>query len=154
MSITSLVDLVPVLQTAIGPAILISGIGLLLLSMTNRFSHAVDRSRILSRELREIPAADRPRILAQIRILSGRANLIQQGIILASISLLMAAILIIALFLIALFRLNAAWLIIALFIACLIFLIGSLITLIRDVNRSLEAIKLELGQENVDEPPR
>jgi hypothetical protein len=153
MSITSLAELIPVLQVAVGPAILISGLGLLLLSMTNRFSRAVDRSRILSRELREMPPEDRGRILSQIRILSRRAMLIQQGIILASASLLMAAVLIIALFFIALFRLNAAWLIIALFIACLIFLIGSLVAFIRDVNHSLEALKLELGEENASDSP-
>ena len=37
-----LTDLVPILQMAIGPVILISGVGLLLLSMTNRLGRAID----------------------------------------------------------------------------------------------------------------
>jgi hypothetical protein len=41
----SLTDLIPTLQLAIGPAILISGVGLISLSMTNRFGRAIDRSR-------------------------------------------------------------------------------------------------------------
>ena len=45
-------DLIPLLPTAIGPVILISGVGLLLLSMTNRFGRIIDRSRILAHEMR------------------------------------------------------------------------------------------------------
>jgi len=36
-----------VLELAVSPAILVSGIGLLLLSMTNRFGRMIDRARIL-----------------------------------------------------------------------------------------------------------
>src|SRR5579859_2639184 len=46
-------DLIPVLQVAIGPVILISGVGLLLLTLTNRLGRAVDRSRAQDRQLRE-----------------------------------------------------------------------------------------------------
>ena len=42
----SLKDLLPVLQVAIGPVILISGVGLLLLSMTNRLGRTIDRATI------------------------------------------------------------------------------------------------------------
>jgi hypothetical protein len=37
--------LIPTLQLAVGPVILISGIGLLLLSMTTRFGRTIDRTR-------------------------------------------------------------------------------------------------------------
>ena len=139
-----LAELVPILQIAIGPVILISGIGLLLLSMTNRFGRAIDRSRILSRELRENPNVDREQILAQITILSKRADLIQRAITLASVSVLLAAILIIVLFLMALLQVNAAWLIIVLFIGCMVSLIGSIIAFIQDIHHALEALKLDI----------
>lgn len=139
-----LAELVPILQIAIGPVILISGVGLLLLSMTNRFGRAIDRSRILSRELRENPNVDREQILAQITILSKRADLIQRAITLASVSMLLAAILIIVLFLMALLQVNAAWLIIVLFIGCMVSLIGSIIAFILDINHALEALKLDI----------
>ena len=139
-----LAELVPILQIAIGPVILISGVGLLLLSMTNRFGRAIDRSRILSRELRENPNVDREQILAQITILSKRADLIQRAITLASVSVLLAAILIIVLFLMALLQVNAAWLIIVLFIGCMVSLIGSIIAFIQDINHALEALKLDI----------
>jgi hypothetical protein len=73
-----------------------------------------------------------------------RARFIRLAIILASMSALSAAMLIIVLFFVALMDLEAAWLLSALFIACLSCLIGSLIVFIRDINISLVAFKLEL----------
>jgi hypothetical protein len=146
MSIPSITELIPVLQIAVGPVILISGVGLLLLSMTNRLGRVIDRARILHRELRTEVQVDRDRIRAQLQILHRRATLIRRAIILASVSALLAAFLIISLFLAALLHLDAAWLILLLFIGCLVALIWSLIVSIRDINQSLLALKLESGE--------
>lgn len=137
-------ELVPILQVAVGPVILISGVGLLLLSMTNRLGRVVDRSRSLADILRRSESKERGRLTSELRILSTRARLIQRAITLAALSVLLAAILVIALFFIALFRLNVALLIILLFTACLASLIGSLVVFMRDINLSLEALKLEI----------
>lgn len=145
VSSTQLKDLIPVLQVAIGPVILISGIGLLLLSLTNRFGRAVDRSRQLIRELREAGQADRMRLNGQVRVLFRRTRLIQTSIILATGSVLFASILIITLFVTALLKLELAVPISLLFIVCLVSLIASLITFIMDIRLSLRALKLELG---------
>jgi predicted MFS family arabinose efflux permease len=146
MSIPSLTELIPVLQMAIGPVILISGVGLLLLSMTNRLGRVIDRARLLYRELRTEGKVDRDRTRAQLQVLNRRAVLMRQAIILASISALLAALLIISLFLVALLHLDAGWLILLLFIGCLASLIGSLVISIRDINQSLRALKLESGE--------
>jgi len=147
MPVTSVSELIPVLQVAIGPVILVSGVGLLLLTMTNRLGRVVDRSRILWRELRTTPEAEKQPVLAQLKILPRRASLLQRAIMLASVSVLLAAILVIVLFVTAILRLEAAWLISGLFIACMASLIGSLIAFILEVNQSLVALKLELGEE-------
>lgn len=136
-------ELVPILQTAIGPVILISGIGMLLLTMTNRLGRVIDRSRMLSSELKRHPDAQLP-INAQLKILAYRATLVQRAITLATVSVLLAAILIITLFFTALFRLEDAWLISLLFIGCMLSLIGSITAFIRDVNQSLVALRMEL----------
>jgi Na+/melibiose symporter-like transporter len=146
-------QLIPVLQTAIGPVILISGVGMLLLVMTNRLGRAIDRSRVLSTRLESAAGAARERLLAQLAILYRRAELIRISITLASISALCAALLIIVLFLTALLNLEDALLISALFILCMGCLIGSLIYFIRDINEALAALKLEL-QSNQALPPK
>lgn len=138
-------ELVPILQLAIGPVILISGVGLLLLSMTNRFGRVLDRSRALAEALRRNPEQDRERVCGQLQILSRRARLIRLAITLAALSVLLAAVLVIAMFVIALLHLESSVIVIGLFAGCLISLIGSLGVFIRDINLSLAALELETG---------
>ncbi len=140
------------LQVAIGPVILISGVGLLLLTLTNRYGRTIDRSRHLVRELREMAGADRQRLEGQIEILYRRARVIRLSILLAGISVLLASVLIIVLFLTALLKVEVGLLISLLFIACMAMLSGSLVAFIRDINLSLGALKLELGFRKPKEP--
>ncbi|MBK5258678.1 MAG: DUF2721 domain-containing protein [Thermoanaerobaculia bacterium] len=146
MHAPSLDELIPVLQVAIGPVILISGIGLLLLSMTNRYGRTIDRARQLSRLRETADVGSRARIAAQIAIITRRAHLIRRSIFLAATSVLFAAILIIVLFVSALLRVDVAWAIALMFIACMASFIGALVTFIQDVNQSLVALMLELGE--------
>jgi hypothetical protein len=141
MPTTQLSQLIPVLQTAVGPVILISGVGLLLLSLTNRFGRAVQ----LLRDMRAATGEDRARLASQVENLYRRALLIQRAIIFSTVSLLCAAVLIITLFFTALMKMESAVIISILFICCLASLIASLIAFIMDIRLSLKALKLELG---------
>jgi len=145
MPLPSVAQLIPVLQTAIGPTILISGVGLLLLTMTSRLGRAIDRARLLAKELPGVAETERAKISAQLQVLWRRARLIRLAIALAAMSALAAAILIILLFLTALWQMETAWLIGAIFIVCMLCLSGSLVVFIHDVNQSLAALKLELA---------
>ncbi len=119
--------LIPILQVSIGPVILISGVGLLILSMTNRFARIIDRSRQLTNELRsEGGGAGHASLEEQLSILVRRARMLRVAIFLAAISVLLAAVLIILLFLTALLQYENAILIITLFIDCMASLIVSL----------------------------
>jgi hypothetical protein len=140
---TSLDQLVPILQLAIGPVILISGVGLLLLTLTNRFGRMLDRSRALHRERPPTGTSEKD-IQAQIDILHRRAEILRRSITLAAITVLLVAILILVLFVSALLRLEAGWLIVGLFAIALLCLIGSMVSFIRDMNLSLAAVRLEL----------
>jgi len=151
MPMTPVRELIPVLQVAIGSVILISGVGLLLLALTNRYGRTIDRARQLKRELRELAGADRERLEGQIEILYRRARLIRLSIPLAGVSMLLASVLIIVLFLTASWKLEVGLLISLLFIACMVALSGSLVAFIRDMNLSLGALRLELGLQKAKE---
>jgi hypothetical protein len=140
-----LTELIPILQIAIGPVILISGVGLLLLSMTNRLGRVIDRSRLLADGLRKCEPAERARFTSQLEVLSRRSRLVRKAIILATFSILLAAILIIVLFLGALFQLEIGAIVVIIFVGCLASLIASLVAFIGDVNLSLSALKLEIA---------
>lgn len=142
MSNTSLTQLIPILQLAIGPVILISGVGLLLLTMTNRFGRLLDRSRSLNRERPPADLVDA--VQEQIAILHRRAAILRLAIILGATTVLLVAVLILVLFVTALCQIEAGWLIVALFCLSQIALIGSMGAFIHDMNLSLMAVRLEL----------
>lgn len=140
----SIKELIPVLQTAIGPVILISGVGLLLLSMTNRLSRVIERARNLLAQSQHAEISIRELLLKQIDILWEQAKLIRLSILFGAVSVLCAALLIITLFVTALFGIEDAWLISLIFVVGMASLIASLVVFIVDINRSLSAFKVEL----------
>ena len=139
-------DIIPKLQLAVGPVILISGVGMLILTMTNRLGRVIDRARQLAVEVRahgrEHP--DQAGVLYQLGVLSRRARLLRASIALALMSALLAAVLVIALFVFVVMNLESAWLVVGLFVMCLFLLIASLIVFLRDINLSLHAITREI----------
>lgn len=145
MNTTSFEQLVPILQLAIGPVILISGVGLLLLTLTNRFGRLLDRARALNRDNPASPAVAAD-VRAQISILHRRSSILRLSIILGAITVLLVPVLILVLFLSALLKLEAGWLIVAIFCLSQISLFGSMLAFIQDMNLALEAVRLEIRE--------
>ena len=145
MNTTSLNQLVPILQLSIGPVILISGVGLLLLTLTNRFGRLLDRSRLLNQELAQ-PAADLAGLGAQIDILHRRAGILRFSIILGAMTVLLVAVLILVLFFSAWLNLEAGLFIVTIFCTGQLCLIGSMLAFIRDMNLALQAVRLEINR--------
>ncbi len=143
-------ELMSLLQVSVSPVILISGVGLLLLSMTNRLGRVVDRSRQLGDALRRAPEQDHLRLESQLDILFKRARLLRMAITFATVSVLLAAVLVISSFLFAFLRVEFILVSVILFIGCLLMLIGSLLAFLRDINLSLVALKTELGRESAN----
>jgi hypothetical protein len=144
MNTTSFDQLIPTLQLAIGPVILISGVGLLLLTLTNRFGRLLDRARLLNRDPRTSPESSAD-VRAQIAILQRRSAILRLSIILGAVTVLLVPVLILVLFLSALLKLEAGWLVVAIFCLSQLSLIGSMVAFIRDMNLALEAVRLEIG---------
>ena len=133
-------DLISTLQVAISPVILISGVGLLLLTMTNRLGRSIDRAR-------EIKTGEKPSTNArvQIEILFKRAHMLRWAILYATVSALCSGALIILLFLTLMTKRVLPWAVCLLFISSIGALIVSLLFFLNDVNQSLDALKKELA---------
>jgi hypothetical protein len=142
-----LTDLITTLQLSIGPVILISGVGLILLSMSNRFARVIDRSRLLSKDFNKVSNIDRIRIIEELKILSSRAKIVRAAIALAVLSVLLAALLVISLFLGALFQMGIAVYIVVIFVLCMLSLVTSLLLFLADINLSLKALWLAIPPE-------
>ncbi|MBX7121890.1 MAG: DUF2721 domain-containing protein [Opitutaceae bacterium] len=137
-------DLVSILQAAVSPVVLISGVGLLVLSMTNRLARVVDRSRQLGAARRGNSGGERTTVDAQLSILIRRARLLRRAIRSSTWCVLMAAVLVIELFLSAFLRFDGTLISALLFVSCLVFLIVALVSFLQDINLSLVALDLEL----------
>ena len=145
MSTTTVTELLPILQSSIGPVILISGVGLLLLTLTNRFGRMVDRARQLNQEYSARPTAEKAEALrTQIAILMRRAGILRLSITLGAVTVLCAAVLMLLLFLSVWLRLELAGFIASVFCLALLCLIGSMLAFIRDMNLALRAVRLEV----------
>jgi hypothetical protein len=144
MNAASLPQLVPILQLAIGPVILISGVGLLQLSLTNRLGRLIDRARLLSRDRAAAGAGDTARIDAQIAIIDRRAGLLQRAVTLGGVTVLLVSVLILVLFVAALLQLDAGLVVVVLFCSALFTLIGSTIFFLQEMKLALEAVRLEI----------
>ncbi len=139
----TLEQLIPVLQVAVGPTILISGIGMLILSMTNRIGRTIDRSRALVELRRHADDGELVRIELQLNILWRRARLLRSAIWLSGIAVLLDALLMLMLFLGSLAQVNLAVLIALAFMLSMLALIASIWLFLEDINLALRALDHE-----------
>ena len=140
-------NIIPTLQVATGPVILISGVGLLMLSMTNRLGRAIDRARQLTDAYRHGTETDQVRIKGQLEVLWRRACLIRASIVWGSSAVLLVSLVVILLFIDSLLALDLAPVIAILFGSCMVAVVVSLVYFIRDINLSLHALRLEMDFE-------
>jgi hypothetical protein len=138
-------SMLPVIQASVTPVILISGAGMLLLTLTNRLGRTVDRTRALAKELRERGGTENPRVEEQLAVLMRRTRLIRSSVAWAVLSMLSACLLIFAIFASARLRFEGDAVLLALFVASIGFLFGSLIYFLRDIVLSLEALDSEVA---------
>jgi hypothetical protein len=145
MNEIALVDIIAILQISTAPVILISGVGLLLLSMTNRYGRVIDRVRLLVRERKmTVSSADIQMINDELAVLYRRAKIIRFSIAAAGFNILLVAFLIFLLFLFSVFDLELVFLVILTFILSLVCLIAGMVAFLLDINVSLKAVKIEL----------
>jgi Protein of unknown function (DUF2721) len=139
-------ELAHLLQTSISPIALISGVGLLLLSMTNRLSRVIDRSRSLAAhrsgtgDEREVA-----RDTAQLHVLARRARLLWLSIAAVMVTVLCACTMVLLLTTMAFLHVNLRLAVVVLFFVALLALLVSAIVFFADVLLSLRALRTEIG---------
>ncbi|MCW5549522.1 MAG: DUF2721 domain-containing protein [Opitutaceae bacterium] len=136
----------PIIQLAITPVILISGVGALMLTLTNRMARIVDRTRVLAVQVQAAAGDDRRHLENQLTIMWRRAKLIRMAVTFAGLSMLVACVLVIAIFAAALLETDLTGSLKVLFTASILLLIAALGAFLRDIYVSLQALKLEVDR--------
>lgn len=137
-------EILQTIQAAIAPVVLISGVGLLLLTLTARLGRIVDRTRLLAAERRTADPAQRDTLDAQLAILAHRARLIRLAVALGAGSVALIGILITVLFLGLLLHFDVAAPAAVLFVISLLSLVAAMLVFVRELQQALTALDLTL----------
>ena len=140
----SAVGLVQALQASIAPCVLISGDGLLLLSMTNRLSRPIERIRHLCDVIKAHPQRDHKATREQIDILYKRCEHLRNAITCIIYSIALVSFIVLFLFLDSFYSWPITFLITILFISSIIFLTASMFFFLMDIHGGLDSLKIEI----------
>jgi hypothetical protein len=134
------------LQACITPVAMISGVGLLLLTITNRMGRVVDRTRQLVGEL-DIPNVKRKKIkINQIQIFLKRGKLLKNSIAWLMIGMIASCLIIPLLFIMSLIGTDLKLIGYMLLVISIFSMLLSFGYFFKDVLFSLNAIKLEASE--------
>lgn len=132
------------LQGSIAPCVLISGDGLLLLSMSNRLSRPIERIRHLCDIMKAHPQRDHTAALEQIRILYKRCEHLRNAITSIIYSIALVSFIVLLLFLNTFYGWPITFFINLFFISSLVFLTISMGFFLMDIHGSLDSLKIEI----------
>jgi hypothetical protein len=135
-----------VIQMAITPVILLSGVGGLMITLTNRLARVVDRTQALAEQARKAANASEERVLleSQLDILWRRSRLVQRAVMCAGLSMLLACVLVMVIFLDAVMAREFTIEMVVIFVASILCLIAALVAFLRDIVVALQALGLDV----------
>ena len=123
-----------IIQLAVAPVFLLSGVGMFLAVLTSRLARIIDRTRALEAARTAATGVDDAAIRAELRVLPARARLINRAIGLNTYSALLVAGVIAALFLGAFVRLDLSTVVAVAFVAAMLTLIAGLLAFLQEVH--------------------
>ena len=134
----------PIIQLSITPVILISGLGALCISLTNRMGRIVDRTRSLAGLMRQANDEERNFLEEQLLIMFRRAKIMRFSMAMITSSMFISGLLVVIIFVSALSRIELSSLILGLFATSVGCLLAGLAAFLRDLFVSLHAVQLEV----------
>jgi hypothetical protein len=138
------------LQHSLSPVALISGVGLILLSVSNRLGRTIDRSRAIILELEKEDAYLSDEIkkkkIVQLKILHRRSKLLRNSVLSISISILSSSLMVPVIILNQVFESDIPLLGIIMFSTSIMGIIFSAIFLSLDIRLTLKALEKEASQ--------
>ncbi len=122
-----------VIQLAVAPVFLLSGVGAILAVLINRLGRIIDRYRALERSSPTESASDGSVARVEMEILSRRARLIHWAISLCTIAALSICIVIATLFIGSMLGVGVSLAIALMFVAAMLALIAGLLSFLREI---------------------
>ena len=130
------------IQLAVAPVFLLSGVGAMLVVLTNRLARIIDRGRSVEAGLPRAAEAAAPGMRAELAVLSQRARLINWAISLCTVCALLVSAVIVSLFLGPFLQLDLSALVAWVFIAAMIALCSALISFLREISIATRHLRI------------
>jgi len=130
---TPIPDIARVVQLAVAPVFLLSGVGVTLTVLTNRLSRIVDRARSLEGRLAAASRDEQAGLSRELAMLSRRAQLINRALSLSTTCALLVCLVIVTLFVGAFLKLDLSGLIALLFVVAMLAFIGALVSFLQEI---------------------
>jgi hypothetical protein len=131
-----------VIQLAVAPVFLLSGIGAMLAVMTSRLGRIIDRARVLEAKLEDATEDRVPSLEADLESLVRRANLIGPAITLCTATALLVCTVIAVLFLSAFLHFDASLTVALLFIAAMSAFFLGLLWFLREILVATSSLRI------------
>lgn len=135
-------ELSHIIQLAIAPVFLLTGVGTKLGVLANRLGRIIDRTRILEERVRSTKGADHDHEYVELTALFRRAHLINRAITLSTSCGLLICIVIASLFIGDALDLGLAKIIAVCFVVAMFSFIGSFICLLREVFIATQSLSM------------
>jgi uncharacterized protein DUF2721 len=131
-----------VIQLAVAPVFLLTGVSGLLTVLTNRLARIIDRARTLEERLGKAPDTDQAGIHDELVLLSQRGRLINRAVRLCTICALLICLVIVALFVGAFLDTDVSVLIGLVFTTAMLALFFGLVTFLQEISVAIRTLKI------------
>jgi hypothetical protein len=130
---SGITDVAHVIQLAVAPVFLLTGVGAILSVLVNRLGRVVDRFRSLERSLSEVVESAKDSFQLEMDILSRRARMIHWAIGLCTGCALLVCVVIATLFIGSITQVEMPGVIASLFILAMLSLVAGLLCFLREI---------------------
>jgi hypothetical protein len=131
-----------VIQLAVAPVFLLSGVGAMLGVLTNRLARIIDRGRQLEAGLPGAAGSSAPAMRSELAVLTVRARLINRAISLSTVCALLISGVIVCLFLGPFLGLDLSAVVAWVFIAAMIALCTALVSFLREIHVATRHLRI------------
>lgn len=141
---SAVLDIAHVIQQAVAPVFLLSGVAAMLNVLTNRLGRVIDRARVFEKEYHDLPTTvERDEMRDRVAQLARRSRLINRAITLCTICALLICLVIVMLFVTALIDFDAARWVAGLFIVAMLALVGGLLEFLREIFVATASVRID-----------
>ena len=131
-----------VIQLAVAPVFLLTGVSSMLAVLTSRLARIIDRARVLEDRLPKLSPEDQVGIHQELRLLSRRARLINTAVSLCTVCALLICAVIVCLFVGAFLATDVSLLIGIVFTGAMLALFTGLVSFLREVYVATRSLRI------------